>query len=342
MPALEADGFKSVELYGPHAEPNGDFPNVPGHVSNPENPPVFAAIIERAKATGAELILATDPDCDRMGCAAPLTLKAGSEWATFTGNQLAALLCDYMLHSKGQGRRLPAGHYVVKTLVTTDMIRRIADSYGVATEGNLHVGFKYIGGTMDASGPEKFLFGAEESHGYLVGQYARDKDGAVACMLMAELAALAKSKGQSVHQKLASLYWQHGYHCEKLLNLTMQGSEGMAKMQALMASFRQRPPQSLGGRSVRSVRDYLNLTRTEPGGAPQSLDAPRGDMVILDFAEEGNAIAVRPSGTEPKVKFYMFSYVPPELLADLEDTRREVDEQMQRIEDDLRALAAAV
>ena len=342
MPALAADGFGSVELYGPHAEPNGDFPNVPGHVSNPENPPVFAAIIDRAKTTGAELILATDPDCDRMGCAAPLTLKPGSDWATFTGNQLAALLCDFVLHSKGQGRRLPAGHFVVKTLVTTEMLRRIADSYGVATVGNLHVGFKYIGGAMDAGGPDKFLFGAEESHGYLVGQYARDKDGAVACMLMAELAALAKAKGQSVHQKLASLYWQHGYHCEKLLNLTMQGSEGMAKMQALMANFRQKPPQSLGGLSVRSVRDYLNLTRTDAGAPPQPLDAPRGDMVILDFAEEGNAIAVRPSGTEPKVKFYMFSYVPPELLADLDDTRREVEDRLRRIEDDLRALAAAV
>ncbi|MFO0868981.1 MAG: phospho-sugar mutase [Pirellulales bacterium] len=342
MPALAADGFRNVELYAPHAEPNGDFPNVPGHVSNPENPPVFQAIIERARQTGANLILATDPDCDRMGCAAPLVLTPNSDWATFTGNQLGALLCDYVLQQKGGGRRLSAGYYVVKTLVTSEMIRRIAESYGVATHGNLHVGFKYIGGVMDEQGPDKFLFGAEESHGYLVGQYARDKDGAVACMLISELAALARSQGQTLHQKLDALYWQHGYHSEKLLNLTMEGSEGMAKMQALMASFRQRPPASLGGLGVRAVRDYLNLTVTGADGAVRPLDAPRGDMVILDLSEEGNSIAIRPSGTEPKVKFYMFSYVAPELLADLSETRREVQERLSRIEADLRALASQV
>lgn len=341
-PALAADGFANVELFGPHAEPNGDFPNVPGHVSNPENPPVFQAMIERAKATEADLILATDPDCDRMGCAAPLTTDRAGDWATFTGNQLGALLCDYVLSQKGGGRRLPAGYYVVKTLVTTEMIRRIADSYGATTYGNLHVGFKYIGGVMDEKGPEKFLFGAEESHGYLVGQYARDKDGAVACMLIAELAALAKSQGQTLHQKLDALYWQHGYHSEKLLNLTMEGSEGMTKMQALMTSFRQHPPATLGGMAVRSVRDYLNLTVTGADGVARPLDASRGDMVILDLAEEGNSIAVRPSGTEPKVKFYMFSYIAPELLADLAETRREVQDRLGRIEADLRALASQV
>jgi phosphomannomutase len=342
MPALAVDGFAQVELYGPHAEPNGDFPNVPGHVSNPENPPVFQAIIDRARETGAELILATDPDCDRMGCAAPLALSKNSDWATLTGNQLGALLCDYILQQKGGGRRLPAGHYVVKTLVTTEMIRRIAESYGVATHGNLHVGFKYIGGTMDEKGADKFLFGAEESHGYLVGQYARDKDGAVACMLMAELAALAKSQGQSVHQKLEALYWQHGYHNEKLLNLTMEGSEGMVKMQKLMANFRQHPPATLGGLSVRGVRDYLNLTVTSADGTKRPLEATRGDMVILDLSEEGNYIAVRPSGTEPKVKFYMFTYVAPELLADLAETRRETQDRLARLESDLRALASQV
>ncbi len=329
-------------MFGPHAEPNGDFPNVPGHVSNPENPPVFQAMIDRAQQTGAELILATDPDCDRMGCAAPLKLARGSEWATFTGNQLGALLCDYILQQKGGGRRLPEGYYVVKTLVTTEMIRRIADSYGVKTFGNLHVGFKYIGGVMDEQGADKFLFGTEESHGFLVGQYARDKDGAVACMLIAELAALVKSQGQTLHQKLEALYWQHGYHAERLLNLTMQGSEGMSKMQKLMSNFRTHPPASLGGIAIRAVRDYLNLTITTADGAVKPLDAPRSDMVILDLAEEGNYVAVRPSGTEPKVKFYMFGYVAPELLADIEIARSEAAERLDSIEADLRALASQV
>lgn len=341
-PALAADGFQDVEVFGPHAEPNGAFPNVPGHVSNPENPKVFEAIIERARETGADLILATDPDCDRVGCAAPLTLSPGSPWATFNGNQIGALLTDFVLEQRGHGRRLSRDYYVVKTLVTTDMIRRIADSYDVSTYGNLHVGFKYIGGMMDEKGPDKFLFGTEESHGYLVGQYARDKDGAVAAMLLAELAAKCKAEGKSLHQKLEALYWQHGYHGEQLLNLTMEGSQGMAKMQALMARFRQSPPASLGGVAVRAIRDYKNLVVTSLGGTSQPLDAPPADMVILDMAADGFSIAVRPSGTEPKVKFYMFGYVPAELLADIEQARRETSARLNEMEADLRRLASEI
>ncbi len=127
------------------------------------------------------------------------------------------------------------------------MLRRIADSYGVKTYGDLLVGFKWIAGVMDEVGPEQFLFGAEESHGYLVGQYARDKDGAVACMLMAELAAAVGDRGQSLHEKLESLFWQHGYHAEGLINQQMPGSEGMTRMKALMSKFRTAPPEALGG-----------------------------------------------------------------------------------------------
>ncbi|MCA9170635.1 MAG: phospho-sugar mutase, partial [Planctomycetales bacterium] len=187
LPALKSDGFEQVEVYGPHAEPNGDFPNVPQHVSNPENTAVFDAIIDYAKTCGAELILASDPDCDRLGVAAPVTKDTTKEWRTFSGNQIGVLLADYLLEQRKAKGTLSPEHYVVKTLVTTDMIRRIADSYGVRTCGDLQVGFKWIAGVMDEQGPDKFVFGTEESHGYLVGQYARDKDGAVASMLMAEL-----------------------------------------------------------------------------------------------------------------------------------------------------------
>ncbi len=145
-PILKMVGFQDVELYPPHAEPSGDFPNVPGHVSNPENPRVFDAIIEHARRTGADLILATDPDCDRMGCAAPLTLQPDSAWATLTGNQLGALLTDYVLEQRRAAGTLTSEHYLVKTLVTTELIRRIGDSYGVRTCGDLLVGFKWIGG----------------------------------------------------------------------------------------------------------------------------------------------------------------------------------------------------
>jgi phosphoglucomutase/phosphomannomutase len=222
------------------------------------------------------------------------------------------------------------------------MIRRIADSYGVRTIGDLLVGFKWIGGVMDEQGPDKFVFGTEESHGYLVGQYARDKDGAVASMLMAELAAVCKANGQTPHEKLDSLFWQHGFHAERLMTQQMPGSEGMTRMKALMSRFRTDPPSSLGGIPVAAVRDYQAGTRTPLGASAEPMEGPQGDLVFLDLAETGNYVAARPSGTEPKVKFYMFTYVAPEQLADLELSRQEMSDRLDAIQNDLRAFAETV
>ncbi|MEW4451943.1 phospho-sugar mutase [Bremerella sp. JC817] len=341
LPVLAADNFKDVALFGPHAEQSGDFPNVPGHVSNPENPAVFDIIIDQAKKDGSELILATDPDSDRLGCAAPRSMDTTGEWGTFTGNQIAVLLADHVLSERKKGGGLTADHYVVKTLVTTEMVRRIAESYGVRTCGNLQVGFKYIGGTMDEEGPDKFLFGCEESHGYLVGQYARDKDASVAAMLLAELAANCKKEGKSLHEKLESLWWQHGYHAERLLNQKMPGSEGMANMQKLMGKFRAEPPASVGGLKLVQVRDYLNDTITTADGQTSKLNGPKGNMVILDL-EDDNYVAVRPSGTEPKVKFYMFSYVPAEQLSLMDAAQEEMEARLDAFENDLKAFAESV
>ena len=342
MPILAQDGFTNVELYAPHAELSGDFPNVPGHVSNPENVIVFDAIIERAQKVSADLIMATDPDCDRLGAAAPLTADNKGAWATFNGNQIGVLLCDFVLEQRKKAGSLSPQHYVVKTLVTSDMIQRIADAYNVRTCGNLQVGYKFIAQTIDAEGPDRFVFGAEESHGYLVGQYVRDKDAVVACMLMAELAASIKQQQKTLHEKLDSLYWQHGYHAEKQLNITMTGSEGMVRMKALMALLRAKPPGVIAGMKVKQLRDYGNLTVTPIGGTAQPLDGPSGDMVILDFAEEGNYIAIRPSGTEPKVKFYMFTYLPAEQLHLLENAKIQMRERMAAWESDLKKLAETV
>ncbi|XZE32584.1 phospho-sugar mutase [Pirellulaceae bacterium SH501] len=316
LPLLSACGFQDVSVFEPHAKPDGDFPNVPGHVSNPENSAVFDAIIVEAKARGADLILATDPDCDRMGCAAPLTPAPDSLWGTINGNQLGALLTDFVLGKMKAAGTLSPQTYVIKTLVTTELTRLIAESYGARCEGNIHVGFKWIAGLMDELGPENFAFGTEESHGYLIGQYARDKDGAVACLLMTQLAADLKAQGLTLHQKLEQLLSTHGCYLEDLINVQMEGSEGMANMKKLMQSLRDNPPSTMGGLSVVAVRDYGNLTRKIVGGGNEQLDAPKSNMLILDLAlpgssqPSGNAIAVRPSGTEPKVKFYLFGYEP--------------------------------
>ena len=342
MPALAADGFTDVSVFEPHAAPDGDFPNVPGHVSNPENPAVFDAPIEQARKEGASLILATDPDCDRLGAAAPRGADPGGDWGTFTGNQLAALLTDYVLEQFRKSGRLTPDHYLVKTLVTTELMRRIGRGYGVKTFGDLLVGFKWIGGVIDRQGPDRFVLGAEESHGYLVGEYARDKDAAVACMLLSELAASLAQDGLTLHDRLDSLFLQHGYHAERLLNQRMAGSEGMARMQALMQKFRSAWPERLAGLEVVSVRDYLGGTATGPDGKPASMDGPTGDLVILDLSAEGNYVAVRPSGTEPKVKFYMFTFVPPELISDLSMTKPAMADRLDRMQADLQAFAETV
>lgn len=339
LKALHASGFKEVELFGPHADPDPDFTNVPGHISNPENPAVFDIIIDRAKQTGADLILASDPDSDRLGCAAPLTTKPGSAWATMTGNQIGSLLADYLCERRKAAGSLSPEHYVVKTLVTTEMIRRIAESYGVRTEGDLQVGFKYIGGLMDEKGPNKFVMGAEESYGFLVGHYARDKDAAVAAMLLAELAASCKAKGQTLHEKLDALYWQFGCHEERQVSVTMPGSEGMKNMSALMQRLRTSPPSTLAGMKVVRVRDYSGLTEWTAGGLHRAFKGPKGDMVMIDLANEGTYIAVRPSGTEPKVKFYMFTYEPAEQLHDLASTKQELKARLDALAKDLAAFA---
>ncbi|MCP4477545.1 MAG: phospho-sugar mutase [Planctomycetaceae bacterium] len=336
---LNAVGFDQLEIYEPHREPNGDFPNVPGHVSNPENAVVFDAIIERAKESGAELILASDPDCDRMGAAAPVTSDQTGKWRTFNGNQLCALLGDYVLGQKQKNGSLNESSYVVTTLVTTKMLSRICDSYQVRCSQENLVGFKWICNVMDVDGPSDFVFGTEESHGFLVGQYCRDKDGAIACLLMTELAALVKSKGKSLFEHLDDLYLRHGFHHERLVNIRMEGSDGMKRMQNLMANFRSNPPTKLGGLDIVGVRDYQTGKRTDALGNSEPITGPTGNVLIFETNVPGNYVAARPSGTEPKVKFYMFTYVAAEDLNDLAVSKREMDLRIDGYAEDMQKFA---
>ena len=336
---LNAVGYDQLEIYEPHREPNGDFPNVPGHVSNPENAVVFDAIIDRAKESGAELILASDPDCDRMGAAAPVTSDLTGEWRTFNGNQLCALLGDYVLGEKQKNGTLSESSYVVTTLVTTKMLGRICDSYNVRCSQENLVGFKWICNVMDVEDPNNFVFGTEESHGFLVGQYCRDKDGAIACLLMTELAALVKSKGKTLFEHLDDLYLKHGFHHERLVNIRMEGSDGMKRMQNLMANFRCNPPTKLGGLEIVGIRDYQSGKRTDASGSSEPMPGPTGNVLIFETNVPGNYVAARPSGTEPKVKFYMFTYVPPEDLTDLTVAKREMEARIEAYARDMQTFA---
>jgi len=248
-------------------------------------------------------------------------------------------LTEFLLSSRAEGGSLSAEDYVVKTLVTSELIRRIGDGYGVRTVGNLLVGFKWIGLAMDVEGPEHFVLGTEESHGYLVGQYARDKDAAVAAMLLSELAATCKAQGKTLHQKLDALFATHGGHLEGQVSVQMPGAEGMSEMKALMAHFRAEPPSTLADLPLAEVRDYAAGTITTSTGETRKLDGPTGDMVIIDLDREGNYVAVRPSGTEPKVKFYLFAYEPVEGAGEVVSTKVMLVQRIAQFGDDLRAYA---
>lgn len=359
VPVLGGAGFSKLRLYGPQAEPDGDFPNVPGHVSNPENPAVMDGAVAEARSRGDDLVMASDPDCDRLGASAPLAARDG-QWRAFTGNQLAALLAEHVLASRGRSGRLRPDDRVVTTLVTTGLVRRIAEARGVAVTDWLQVGFKWIGEEIDRVGPQRFLFGCEESHGYLAGTHVRDKDASVAALLLAELAAEAKGAGDSLHDRLDRLFLAHGCHAERQVALTLPGAAGMGRMREIMASLRERPPARLAGLDVRRVRDYAALTVADPGAPPRPFPGPahvakKGDLVMFDLAGTpetpappgaenpfptlANCVAARPSGTEPKIKFYLFAAETPAASADLPAAKARLQSRLDAMEADLRKLA---
>jgi phosphoglucomutase/phosphomannomutase len=355
VPVLRGAGFASLRLYGPQEAPDGDFPNVPGHVANPENPAVLTGAIAEAKERGDDLVMASDPDCDRLGAAAPLTLAAGAAWETFTGNQLAALLTDQVLSGRSQRGILAPTDLVVTTLVTTGLVRRVTEAAGATAIDTLQVGFKWIGQAIDEHGPERFVFGCEESHGYLAGTHVRDKDASVAALLLAELAAALKARGQTLHERLDAIFIAHGCHLERQIAITLPGAAGMDRMREIMASLRAKPPHALGGFVVERVRDYATLTVSSPGGAARPFAGAKGDLVMFDLVQPGaapagasggdrfpalaNCVAARPSGTEPKIKFYLFAAAPPCAAGELAATKRALAARLDALERDLKALA---
>ena len=352
LPVLQGAGFQNVRLYGPQAEPNGDFPNVPGHVANPENPEVLTGAIEEARNRSDDVVMASDPDCDRLGAAAALAPKKDSDWKTFTGNQLGALLAEWVLETKRRQNVLQPTDTIVTTLVTSGLVRHIGEKYGLSVIDGLQVGFKWIGRTIDDIGPEHFVFGCEESHGYLAGTHVRDKDASVAALLLAELAAELKAQGRTLHQKLDDLFCIHGCHLERQVAIKLPGAAGMDRMREIMAGLRANPPTELGGLAVRRTRDYGQLKVHDPEQGEMPLKGEQGDLVIFDlldpegtgakasgplFPPLGNAVAARPSGTEPKIKFYLFAVSQPMSAEALPAAKAVLERRLNLLEEDLRS-----
>lgn len=287
--ALKEAGFTNVTVVPSQAEPNGDFPTAP--YPNPEDPKVFAPGIALADEQGADILIATDPDADRMG----VMVRTAGGYRHFTGNMTGTLLLSYILEARKKTNTLPADGFAVKTVVTTEMARAIAEDYGIELREVL-TGFKFIGEQIlrsEQTGKGTYLFGFEESFGYLCGTYARDKDSVSAALLISEMAAIYKTKGMTLEDALNALYEKYGFYKETLVSLTFEGIEGVQKIKDLMENMRKNPGESYGGRKVLEVKDYsLGID-----GLPKSN--------VLRFLLEGNCwFCARPSGTEPKIKFY--------------------------------------
>jgi phosphoglucomutase len=314
VPALRRIGCE-VSTVAAQDEPDGRFPTVKS--PNPENAETLTLAMRQADAEGADLVLATDPDADRLGAAA-----RGTDGALhlLTGNQLGSLMAWYRATKFFElGRLTPqtaAQGVIIKTFVTTDLQRAIADKFGLRCVETL-TGFKYIGAKLhkyETQTPKPvFVFGGEESYGYSGADFVRDKDANAAAVMLAEVAAFAKSTGRTLPELLDELFAEYGVHLEHSESLVMEGADGAARIQALVQSYREQPPREIAGAPVRAVRDFSEGGLVDLEGD----EIPREGMTIFEV-EGGLRIAVRPSGTEPKIKFYMFAVEPVADGADLE------------------------
>lgn len=296
---LEAWGFNNVSVVEEQATPDGNFPTV--IYPNPEEEDAMALAKKKGEELDADLVLATDPDADRVGIA--VKNDKGS-FQLLNGNQIGSLLVYYVLSSKKEQNQLNNNPYVVKTIVTTNLQAEIANHFNVPYYETL-TGFKYIGELMTKLGDSAtYLVGGEESYGYLVGSLVRDKDAPNACAFLAEMTAYYKSKGKSLYEVLLDLYQEFGCYQEKLVSLTKKGKAGAEEIKSMMSNLRANLPKSLGGIAVVEVRDYENSVAIDIAtGTKKAIDLPKSD-VLQFITVDGDVISARPSGTEPKIKFY--------------------------------------
>ncbi|MDE1437045.1 phospho-sugar mutase [Bacillus licheniformis] len=298
---LKALGYEHVTVVPEQELPDPDFSTVSS--PNPEEHAAFEYAIKLGEENGADILIGTDPDADRLGVAVK---DQEGRYVVLTGNQTGALLLHYLLSQKQQKGMLPDNGVVLKTIVTSEMGRDIAASFGLDTIDTL-TGFKFIGEKIkqfEASGEYAFQFGYEESYGYLIGDFARDKDAVQAALLAVEVCAFYKKQGKSLYDGLLELYKSFGFYREGLKSLTLKGKEGAEQIAAILSTFREQPPLSIAGKDVVSAEDYLTGKRTLlKENKRETIDLPKSN-VLKYFLEDGSWFCLRPSGTEPKVKFY--------------------------------------
>ena len=323
--AFKELGLTGVQLLEAQAQPDGDFSTVKS--PNPENIEALSMAIDYAEKTGARLVVGTDPDCDRVGVA---VRDKNGDYVPLTGNQLGCVLLDGLLKAKKEAGTLPKNGVFIKTIVTSELARAVAQSYGVETVEVL-TGFKFIGEKIkeyEQTGEHTYLFGFEESYGYLVGTHARDKDGVVTCMLLAQTACGLAAQGKTLLDGLEDIYARLGYWKEKTISFTLSGMEGIARIKDTMARLCSERIESFGSRRVKALRNYNTGVRTDLCNNSESLlDLPKSNVLYYEL--EGGWACVRPSGTEPKLKVY---------LAVKEQNAAEAQRALEELEKSVRAV----
>lgn len=297
--ALHKFGFQNVTTIAEQAVIDGNFPTVSS--PNPEDPAALSVALKKAEAIDAHIVMATDPDADRVGIGVK---NLEGKFVLLNGNQAASILIYYLLTRWSEKGKLKGREFIVKTIVTTDLISEIAKHYSV-DEYNVLTGFKYIAEMIrELEGVKTFIGGGEESYGYLAGDFVRDKDAVLSCALFAEIAAWAKNQNKTIYQLLLDIYKQYGLFKEHLISITKKGKDGAEQIKQMMKEFRQSPPQTIDGSPVVKIYDYeLGLIVDKMDGSKTPMNMPKSD-VLQFLTKDGTRISVRPSGTEPKIKFY--------------------------------------
>ncbi|MCB0457521.1 MAG: phospho-sugar mutase [Flavobacteriaceae bacterium] len=296
---LEKAGYTQFSIVKEQAEPNGDFPTVVS--PNPEEPEALEMALTQAEAEQADIVIGTDPDCDRLGIA---VRNNEGEMVLLNGNQAMIIKTHFLLEQWKKAGKLNGKQFVGSTIVSTPMIQKIAEAYGVRYMEGL-TGFKWIAKMIKDHPDLQLIGGGEESFGYMVGDFVRDKDAVTATLLICEIAAQMKQKGSSVYEYLQTIYKEFGYYQEKLISMVKKGKSGAEEIQEILKTYRNNPPSVIAGSKVSIIEDYkTSISKDRLKNSTKSIHIPKSNVLIF-YTEDGSKIAVRPSGTEPKIKFYI-------------------------------------
>ncbi|MFC6224666.1 phospho-sugar mutase [Hymenobacter artigasi] len=328
---LREFGFTNVNVVQAQATPDGNFPTVQS--PNPEEKSAMQLALDQAQATNADIVLATDPDADRVGVG---VRNDKGEWVLLNGNQTAAMLTNYLLSARHRAGQSTPQDFIVYTIVTSEILGDIAHEYQVKSYRTL-TGFKYIAGLIrDLEGQETYIGGGEESYGFLIGDFVRDKDAISACALVAEMAAVAKDQGRTLYQEMVAMYAHYGLYVEDLISLTKKGQRGAEEIQEMMASLRANPPAHIAGLKVVEIRDYKTGKIHDLATGLSTETGVESSNVLQFLTEDGSKISARPSGTEPKIKFYFSVKQPLKSVVDYDLANRLGHEKIKAIIADMK------